>query len=81
MQNEPLNTFPIQQFIQKVKVADSSNSREIKLSIAEAKALAYTLGITMSRLEGDLERLIASYSNGNEEVIQVSMDGGNSDWK
>ncbi len=81
MQNEPLNTFPIQQFLQKVKVADSSNAKEIKLSIAEAKTLAYTLGITMSRLEGDLERLIASYSKGNDEVIQVTMDGGNSDWK
>ena len=81
MQNEPLNTFPIQQFLQKVKVSDSSNAKEIKLSIAEAKTLAYTLGITMSRLEGDLERLIASYSKGNDEVIQVTMDGGNSDWK
>ena len=81
MQNEPLNTFPIQQFLQKVKVADSGNAKEVKLSITEAKALAYTLGITMSRLEGDLERLIASYSKGNDEVIQVTMDGGNSDWK
>ena len=30
MQNEPLNTFPIQQFIQKVKVADSGNAKEVK---------------------------------------------------
>lgn len=81
MQNEPLNTFPIQQFLQKVKVADSGNAKEVKLSIAEAKTLAYTLGITMSRLEGDLERLIASYSKGNDEVIQVSLDGGSGDWK
>ena len=74
MQSEPLNTFPIQQFLQKVKVADASNAKEIKLTTAEAKALAFTL-------EGDLERLIASYSRGDDEVIQINMDGGGGNWK
>ena len=43
MQNDPLNTAPIQQFIQQVKNADLSNSKEVKLSITQAKNLAYTL--------------------------------------
>ncbi|MGY8864625.1 MAG: hypothetical protein ACKVJK_03235 [Methylophagaceae bacterium] len=81
MQSEPLNTFPIQQFLQKVKVADASNAKEIKFTTAEAKALAFTLGIVMTRLEGDLERLIASYSRGDDEVIQINMDGGGGNWK
>jgi hypothetical protein len=75
---EPLNTIPIQQFISSVKSADSSNQREIRMPIQQAKNLAYTLGIVMSRLEGDLEKLL-SESNENE-VIQVRMDGGG-DWK
>lgn len=80
MQNDPLNTAPIQQFIQQVKNADLSNSKEVKLSITQAKNLAYTLGTVMARLEGDLEQLLAKQASGNTEVIQVTMDGG-SDWK
>ena len=54
---EPLNTIPLQQFLNAVKSAEQSRSREIKLDIATAKTLAFTLGIVMSRLHGDLEKL------------------------
>ena len=43
MQN-PINTVPIQQFMQQVKAADLTQQREIKLDIKTAKALAYCLG-------------------------------------
>lgn len=79
MQNEPLNTAPIQQFIQQVKNADFSKAREVKLEITQAKNLAYTLGIVMSRLEGDLERFVKENAGGTE-VVQVTLDGG-TDWK
>lgn len=79
MQNDPLNTSPIQQFIQQVKVADLSKAREIKLDITQAKSLAYTLGIVMARLEGDLERYVKNHS-GSNETIEISLDGG-SNWK
>ena len=74
--NEPLNTAPIQQFIQQTKSADLSNAREIKLDIANAKRLAFTLGEVMSRLNGDLEQILARKNSGNDEVINVKMDGG-----
>jgi|TARA_B110000977_G_scaffold113360_1_gene146757 hypothetical protein len=78
---EPLNTIPLQQFLQQVKSADNSQAREVKLSIQQAKNLAFTIGAVMSRLEGDLERLVSqSKSNDDSEVIQVSMDGG-TNWK
>jgi hypothetical protein len=77
---EHLNTIPIQQFISQVKTADSSNQREIRIPIQQAKNLAYTLGIVMSRLEGDLENLLSKSNNSSDEVIQVRMDGGG-DWK
>jgi hypothetical protein len=79
MQNEPLNTSSIQQFIMQVKNADASNSREVKLTLQQAKNLAYTLGVTMARLEGDLERYVKENSGGSE-VIEVQLDGG-TDWK
>ena len=73
---EPLNTIPLQLFIQQVKSAEASQSREIKLSIADAKNLAFTLGIVMSRLEGDLEKIILQSKSKDNEVIEVNLDGG-----
>lgn len=78
-QNEPLNTAPIQQFISQVKSADSGQSREIKLDIQQAKRLAFTLGEVMTRLNGDLEKIIISKASGADDVIQIKMDSG-SNW-
>lgn len=73
---EPLNTNPIQQFISQVKSADASNQREIKMNIDQARRLAFTLGEVMTRLNGDLEQLLARMNSGADEVIQINMDGG-----
>ena len=78
-QNEPLNTAPIQQFISQVKSADASQVKEVKLNIQQAKRLAFTLGEVMSRLNGDLEQILARKNSGNDEVINVKMDGGTGD--
>ena len=77
--SEPLNTVPIEQFIQQVRSADASNAKEIRLDLKQARRLAYCLGETMTRLEGDLEELLASHNNSSNEVINISMDGGK-DW-
>jgi hypothetical protein len=77
MSVEPLNTAPLQQFIQQVKSADAGNQRDIRIDIATAKNLAFTLGIVMSRLEGDLEKIIAKSSpSASNEVITIKMDPG-----
>jgi|TARA_B110000977_G_scaffold57822_1_gene78530 hypothetical protein len=73
---EPLNTIPLQQFLQQVKSADNSQAREIKIPIQQAKNLALTIGIVMSRLEGDLEKLVADSKGSSNEVIEVNVDGG-----
>lgn len=74
----PLNTAPIQQFIQQVKQADSGQAKEVKLTLQQAKGLAFTLGIVMARLQGDMEKFVKENAN-KEEVVEVQMDGGN-DW-
>lgn len=74
MQHEPINTIPLQQFISQVKAAENSRSKEIKLDINQAKNLAFTIGIVMSRLHGDLEKLILSSKT--DETIEVQLDGG-----
>jgi hypothetical protein len=74
---EPVNTAPLQQFIQQVKAAENSRAKEVKLDIVQAKNLAFTLGIVMSRLHGDLERLVAeSKQSDANETIEVRLDGG-----
>lgn len=79
MSIEPLNTAPIQQFLQQVKAADAGKQKEIRIDIAAAKNLAFTLGIVMSRLEGDLEKLISENKpKSNDDVITIKMDSGNS---
>lgn len=77
---QPINTLPIQQFLTQVKNADASKAREVKITIEQAKNLAFTLGIVMSRLQGDLEKLVVDSKNNNEEVITVELNGGG-DWK
>lgn len=77
MSIEPVNTAPLQQFIQQVKSAENSRAKEVKLDMVQAKNLAFTLGIVMSRLHGDLERLVAeSKQSDADETIEVRLDGG-----
>lgn len=77
MSIEPVNTAPLQQFIQQVKSAENSRAKEVKLDIVQAKNLAFTLGVVMSRLHGDLERLVAESKQSNaDETIEVRLDGG-----
>jgi len=77
MQKNDINTTPIQQFISLVKSADSSNQREIRIPIDTAKKLAFTMGETMAKLNGELESLLLKKEEA-EDVIRVNMDGGNS---
>lgn len=77
-QDSPLNTAPIVQFIQQVKSADSSRAKEVKLDIATAKNLAYTLGLVMARLNGDLEALLLSTAQGDNQTIEIKLDQGSS---
>ena len=77
MQNlEPLNTIPLQQFLNAVKAAENSRAREVKIDIANAKNLAFTIGIVMSRLHGDLEKLVAESKSNDNETIEINLDGG-----
>ena len=74
--SEPMNTIPIQQFLQQVKTADASKQREVRLTIKQANKLAFTLGIVMSRLHGDLEQFVKDNKDSGSEVIEVKLDGG-----
>lgn len=75
--SNPINTIPIQQFIQQVKSAELSNQKEIKLDIKTAKMLSFCLSeLSLKLLEDQdilLNKLLQSQGGGD---ITVKMDGG-----
>jgi hypothetical protein len=72
----PINTIPIQQFIQQVKSADLTQQREIKLDIKTAKALAYCLGEISAKLLEDYDTVIKRLESNTGASVTVQMDGG-----
>lgn len=77
MQSNPINTVPLQQFIQQVKMADMNQQKEVKLDIRTAKQLALTIGEVTSKLTQDYENLLHAIKNTNDNaVIEVQLDGG-----
>lgn len=81
MSTNPINTSPIQQFIQQTQTAESGKAKEVRLTLDQAKTLSYTLGLVMSRLHGDLEKFVVAHTEKmkSDQVIEISMDSG--DWK
>jgi hypothetical protein len=66
-----LNTFPIEDFLDKTRVAIRSNQKSLTLTIKEATDLQNSLSIVMTRLAGNLDHVAAASSN-----IELKMDGG-----
>jgi hypothetical protein len=79
-QNEPLNTASITQFLNQVKSADASRAKDIRMDIQQAKNLAFTLGLVMTRLNGDLEQILAKKNSGDDEIIQIQIGSSNAGW-
>ena len=74
--SNPINTIPLQQFIQQVKAADLSQQREIKLDIKTAKALTYCLAEINARLLADYDQLLNKVMQSTGQAVSVQMDGG-----
>jgi hypothetical protein len=71
---QPLNTSEIEKFLTAVKNAENSRAKELRIDIQNAKNLAFTLGIVMSRLHGDLEKLITDKED--NQTIEIKLDQG-----
>jgi hypothetical protein len=70
-----LNTIPIEDFLEKARIAVKSNQKNLTLTIKEVASLQESLGVVMTRLTGKLDQYMHQDSK-KEEVIQVKMDGG-----
>jgi hypothetical protein len=70
---KPLNTLPIEDFLDKTRVAIKSNQKNLTLTIKEATDLQNSLAVVMTRLSGELDQASSSNTTGN---IEVRMNGG-----
>jgi hypothetical protein len=65
-----LNTFPIEEFLDKARIAIKTNQKNITLSIKEVTDLQNSLSVVMTRLVGE-----SSNSTNNEDIV-VKLNGG-----
>lgn len=70
----PLNTLPIEMYLEKARIARKSGQKSVNLSINEASLLEDSLSVVMTRLAGELDKIaVASQDTGD---ITIKMDGG-----
>ena len=78
---KPINTVPLQQFIQQVKAAELAQQKEIKLDIKTAKLLALAIGEVSAKLIADMDELMSRLQQSATGDITIRMDGGGFDDK
>ena len=74
MSRNPVNTIPIENFLQKAKVASKTQQRELKLDSKEYKDHADSIAVLMTRL---VELQDKRLQQPQEVNVDVQMDGGN----
>jgi len=73
----PINTSPITSFIQQVKGAELSQSKEVKISIQQARLLMFSLIEVLDSNNRNWEEIYTVLKNSKtEDVITVNLDGG-----
>jgi hypothetical protein len=72
---KPINTLPIEDFIDKARIASRTNQKAITLDIKEVTALSESLAVAMTRLTGLLDNQLQAVSS-LPDTISVNMDGG-----
>jgi hypothetical protein len=72
---QPLNTIPIEIFLEKSRIAKKSGQRSVTLSIDDATMLADSLSVVMTRLAGDLDEMLNNLQQQSD--VSIKMDGGN----
>jgi hypothetical protein len=68
-----LNTLPIEDFLNRARVAIKSNQRDLTLSIKEVTDLQNSLSVVMTRLAGELDQVMTNIPSGD---IEIRMNGG-----
>ena len=68
-----LNTLPIENFLEKSRIAIRSNQKNLTLSIEEVTNLKNSISFVMTRITGEMDQILAASQNSNTDV---KVDGG-----
>jgi hypothetical protein len=68
-----LNTLPIENFLEKSRIAIRSNQKNLTLSIEEVTNLQNSISVVMTRITGEMDQILAASQNSNTDV---KVDGG-----
>jgi hypothetical protein len=67
---KPINTLPIEDFLEKARIAIKSNQKTVSFTLKEVTDLQNSLSIVMTRLAGEVSQVQ------QPDIIQIKMDGG-----
>ena len=71
---KPLNTVPVEMYLERARIARKSGQRSVNLPIDEAILLEESLAVIMTRLAGELDEIIQNTDQSGD--ITIKMDGG-----
>jgi len=74
MSRNPINTVPIENFLQDAKIASKTQQRELKLDAKQYKDLADSIAMLLARL---VELQDTRLQQPQEQNVSAEMDGGN----
>ena len=69
--SQQLNTLPIEDFLNKARVAIKGNQKNLTLTIKEVEDLQNSLSVVMTRIAGNLDKRQTT-----NETIEVKFNGG-----
>lgn len=69
-----LNTLAIEDFLDKARIAIKTNQKTLTMPIGEVVALQNSLAVVMSRLSGELDKVLNTTVT--QSAVEIKMDGG-----
>ena len=69
-----LNTLPIEDFLEKARIAIKSNQKTVNLTLKEVTDLQNSLSVVMTRLAGELDQLVSNSPQSSK--LEIKVDGG-----
>lgn len=70
----PLNTLPLEDFLDKARIARKSNQKAITLTAKEYTDLSDSIASVMTRLSGALDQYAIGAASAS--TVEIKMDGG-----
>lgn len=75
---KPINVFPIEDFLDKARIAKKSGQKTLTLTAKEYNDLYDSISMVMTRLTGKLDQTLSAIAETKvPDKIEIKMDGGN----